>query len=98
MNGSDCTEIFSFFLQGSSGKISPLTVDGRISPAVLANDEIKVGSGEKLRTGLSCLLPSTKDEDTEPLGPAAGVGGKSPEKRSTMSPSGRSISDIFGKV
>ncbi len=45
-----------------------------------------------MRSGLSCLLPSTKDEDVEPLAPAK----SSPEKK--MSPSGRSISDIFGKV
>ena len=68
--------------------MSPLTVDGRISPAI--NEE----KGEKLKSGLSCLLPSTKDEDTEPLAPAV----KSPDKKSNMSPSGRSISDIFGKV
>jgi len=75
-------------LKSSSGKMSPLTVDGRISPAI--NEE----KGEKLKSGLSCLLPSTKDEDTEPLAPAV----KSPDKKSNMSPSGRSISDIFGKV
>ena len=47
-----------------------------------------------MRSGLSCLLPSTKDEDSEPLAPAGAK--SSPEKK--MSPSGRSISDIFGKV
>ena len=70
--------------------MSPLTVDGRISPAVNTNTEER--GGERLRsTFSSCLMPSTKDEDVEPLAPT-----KSPEKK--MSPSGRSISDIFGKV
>merc|ERR1712106_1218788 len=45
----------------------------------------------KSRGGLSCLKPATLDEDFEPLT-------KSPEKKPVMSPSGRSISDIFGKV
>ena len=41
------------------------------------------------RGGLSCLKPATLDEDTEPLQAKPGQ---------AMSPSGRSISDIFGKV
>ena len=41
--------------------------------------------------GLSCLKPNTLDDDHEPLT-------KSPEKKPIMSPSGKSISDIFGKV
>ena len=41
--------------------------------------------------GLSCLKPATLDEDNEPHV-------KSPEKKQLMSPSGKSISDIFGKV
>merc|ERR1719210_1026722 len=45
----------------------------------------------KSRGPLSCLKPSTFDEDNEPLT-------KSPEKKPIMSPSGKSISDIFGKV
>ena len=40
--------------------------------------------------GLSCLKPATIDDDPEPLM-------KSPEKK-LLSPSGKSISDIFGKV
>ena len=50
-------------------------------------------SGSKPRGGgggLSCLKPATLDEDSEPLT-------RSPEKK-VMSPSGKSISDIFGKV
>merc|ERR1712106_1227919 len=50
--------------------------------------DIKSSSG---RGPLSCLKPATLDEDFEPLT-------KSPEKKPVMSPSGRSISDIFGKV
>ena len=45
----------------------------------------------KSRGGLSCLKPATLDDDLEPLT-------KSPERKPMMSPSGRSISDIFGKV
>ena len=46
----------------------------------------------KSRGGLSCLRPpATLDEDTAPLV-------KSPERKQIMSPSGKSISDIFGKV
>merc|ERR1719394_1273078 len=45
----------------------------------------------KSRGGLSCLKPATLDEDMEPHV-------KSPEKKPVMSPSGKSISDIFGKV
>ena len=45
----------------------------------------------KSRGALSCLKPSTLDDDLEPLT-------KSPERKPMMSPSGRSISDIFGKV
>jgi len=45
----------------------------------------------KSRGGLSCLKPATLDDDLEPLT-------KSPERKPLMSPSGRSISDIFGKV
>merc|ERR1719445_1314719 len=41
--------------------------------------------------GLSCLKPATLDDDNEPFV-------KSPEKKQLMSPSGKSISDIFGKV
>ena len=51
----------------------------------------EVSSSGKSRGGLSCLRPSTLDDDPEPLM-------KSPEKKQVMSPSGRSISDIFGKV
>ena len=44
------------------------------------------------RSGLSCLRPTTLDEDTEAFT-------RSPERReATLSPGGRSISDIFGKV
>lgn len=75
-----------FNLQGGSGKVSPLTLDpgGRKSPAE---------PEDKPRIGLSCLASSTQDEDREPLSVL-----KSPEKKSIISPSGRSISDIFGKV
>merc|ERR1719483_58254 len=45
----------------------------------------------KSRGGLSCLKPATLDDDLEPLT-------KSPERKPMMSPSGRSISDIFGKL
>merc|ERR1719483_415507 len=45
----------------------------------------------KSRGGLSCLKPATLDDDLEPLT-------RSPERKPMMSPSGRSISDIFGKV
>ena len=51
----------------------------------------EVSSSGKSRGGLSCLRPSTLDDDPEPLM-------KSPEKKQVMSPSGKSISDIFGKV
>ena len=83
-------------MSGPSGKVSPLLTDphGRKSPA---SEE----SGSRLRfqegghvtksRGLSCLKPNTLDEDHEPLT-------KSPEKKPIMSPSGKSISDIFGKV
>jgi len=96
----------------TSGKISPLLVDGRKSPATHISDEMsssrhksgdemtssrhKTGdemttSVTKSRGGLSCLKPATLDEDMEPHV-------KSPEKKPVMSPSGKSISDIFGKV
>jgi hypothetical protein len=50
-------------------------------------DEKAVG-----RSGLSCLRPTTLDEDTEAFT-------RSPERRgeAVTSPGGRSISDIFGK-
>ena len=50
-----------------------------------------VTSKPKSGGGLSCLKPATLDDDNEPLV-------KSPEKKQLMSPSGKSISDIFGKV
>ena len=50
-----------------------------------------VSSSGKSRGGLSCLRPATLDDDPEPLM-------KSPERKQVMSPSGKSISDIFGKV
>ena len=74
-----------------SGNISPLMFEphGRRSPA----SEEMTGSRHKSRGGggLSCLRPNTLDDDHEPLT-------KSPEKKPIMSPSGKSISDIFGKV
>merc|ERR1719342_384541 len=96
----------------TSGKISPLLVDGRKSPATHISDEMSSSrhkSGDEMtssrhkpgdemttsvtksRGGLSCLKPATLDEDMEPHV-------KSPEKKPVMSPSGKSISDIFGKV
>ena len=75
----------------SSRKASPmLDVAGRRSPA----DDLAGGGGGGGRSrsgGLSCLMSSTLDEDTEPVS-------RSPEKKPLLSPSGRSISDIFGKV
>ena len=110
----------------SSGKVSPLLVEGRRSPAPgeleagrhKSGDEMTTSTGSlaakltgkagaksssanqspgepgatKSRGGLSCLRPpATLDEDTAPLV-------KSPERKQIMSPSGKSISDIFGKV
>lgn len=82
---------------GSGGRASPAPGGGRVSPG---------GGGEKEERpqhrggGLSCLASHTLDEDREPLVPASGAAGfKSPEKKQhILSPSGRSISDIFGKV
>ena len=78
--------MISLQLQASSGKVSPLTLDpgGRRSPATDLDD--------KPRTVLSCLSSYAVDEDREP------VSKSSPDKKPIISPSGRSISDIFGKV
>jgi hypothetical protein len=83
----DCTAANIFFLvQGQSGgKLSPLEGGGGRA----AGEERPAVP----RGGLSCLASHTLDEDREPLF-------KSPEKKlpTMLSPSGRSISDIFGKV
>jgi hypothetical protein len=76
-----------FLVQGQSGggKLSPLEGGGG---RVAGEERPAVPRG-----GLSCLASHTLDEDREPLF-------KSPEKKlpAMLSPSGRSISDIFGKV
>jgi hypothetical protein len=75
-----------FLVQGQSGgKLSPLEGGGG---RVAGEERPAVPRG-----GLSCLASHTLDEDREPLF-------KSPEKKlpTMLSPSGRSISDIFGKV
>jgi hypothetical protein len=75
-----------FLVQGQSGgKLSPLEGGGGRA----AGEERPAVP----RGGLSCLASHTLDEDREPLF-------KSPEKKlpAMLSPSGRSISDIFGKV
>jgi hypothetical protein len=75
-----------FLVQGQSGgKLSPLEGGGGRT----AGEERPAVP----RGGLSCLASHTLDEDREPLF-------KSPEKKlpAMLSPSGRSISDIFGKV
>jgi hypothetical protein len=83
----DCIAAYIFFLvQGQSGgKLSPLDGGGG---RVAGEERPAVPRG-----GLSCLASHTLDEDREPLF-------KSPEKKlpAMLSPSGRSISDIFGKV
>ena len=80
-----------------TGSISPLMFDshGRKSPA---SEEMTGSRSSQAQVtkprgggGLSCLKPNTLDDDPEPLS-------KSPEKKPIMSPSGKSISDIFGKV
>jgi len=113
-------------------KSSPLALEssGRGSPAEPEDkSRSNLEPGDKPRSGLSCLLSSTSDEDREPLAninkvsssslnnnkmvgstsssnnkmagsiSSKGVGSTtSPEKVSLVSPSGRTISDIFGKV
>jgi hypothetical protein len=70
----------------SGGKLSPL--EGGAGGRAAGEERPAVPRG-----GLSCLASHTLDEDREPLF-------KSPEKKlpAMLSPSGRSISDIFGKV
>ena len=74
----------------SSGKLTK-TSGKSSSNLVKEPSPGEVSSSGKSRGGLSCLRPSTLDDDPEPLM-------KSPEKKQVMSPSGKSISDIFGKV
>ena len=83
---------------GPPGTISPLMFEphGRKSPAKeeMTGSRYSQAQVSKPRGGgggLSCLKPNTLDDDHEPLT-------KSPEKKPIMSPSGKSISDIFGKV
>ena len=80
------------------GNISPLIFEphGRKSPGSeeMTGSRYSQAQATKPRGGgggLSCLKPNTLDDDHEPLT-------KSPEKKPIMSPSGKSISDIFGKV
>lgn len=79
----------------SSGKLLKAALKGeQASPSPLAEQPstpTHAPAPVKKGGALSCLKPSTLDEDLEPLT-------KSPEKKPVMSPSGRSISDIFGKV
>ena len=81
----------------ATGNISPLMFDphGRKSPASEEMTGSRYSQAQVTKPrgggGLSCLKPNTLDDDNEPLT-------KSPEKKPIMSPSGKSISDIFGKV
>ena len=74
-------------LAKAGGKTSSSNLVKESSPG----EVVSSSSSGKSRGGLSCLRPATLDDDPEPLM-------KSPERKQVMSPSGKSISDIFGKV